>query len=709
MDLLWIIAGGLTPLAVAYSLGRLFFREAPDVLALATGAVIESLVIFCLLAAGIATPMMFVLLGGAGLLPLLWLRPRVSAPMPGGPVLLVFGVYGVFYLVHALAPEIQPDAASYHLGLVSEYARTGGFPDRVGFFEMLPQGMEMLFLFAFTIGKHSGAKLVHFGFLLATVPLMLELGRRVKLRDSLTAAAAALYFCAPVVGVSGTSGYNDAALVFFTLAALLALIDRCAAAAGLLAGFCYAIKMNGLLVPALAALYLVSTRRWRTLITVSAAAAAVIAPWMIRNTLAAGNPIAPLGNALFPTQYFHLTMEQSLANDWRHYEGVDARSIPWELAAGSKLQGSFGAVFLLLPLGLLALRERVGRWSWLAAGLLAIPWLSNQGARFLMPSLPFLSLTLATGLERLARPALWGCVALHAALCLPPAASRYESADAWRLRGFPWQAALRLESEHDYLSREVWEYQLTDLLREKTRPGEATFALLGIPNAYIDRPIVDWWQSALADRVMDTLKLASFYANTPFYDLRAEWPAAMFKGFRFRLTTAHPGEWDLNEIHLYSGPDRIYSSPQWQLGGWPNPWEAPMTFDDNLASRWRTWTPMRPGMFVEVLLDRPQRVSCVTLSSHSPVYGTPVEVYGLGLDGAWKLLSADPPKTLRPREDLRRAAIRYLKRNGIRHILAPASTSGVWQLGKVLVEEHREWGLEDSGERGPVHLLSVAQ
>ena len=85
----------------------------------------------------------------------------------------------------------------------------------------------------------------------------------------------------------------------------------------------------------------------------------------------------------------------------------------------------------------------------------------------------------------------------------------------------PWRAALRLESEHDYLSREIWEYQLTDLLREKTRPGEATLALMLIPNAYTDRPIVDWWQSALADRLVDTLKLASFYADAPFYDLRA--------------------------------------------------------------------------------------------------------------------------------------------------------------------------------------------
>src|SRR5207245_10007235 len=114
-----------------------------------------------------------------------------------------------------------------------------------------PQGMELLFLFAFAIGMYSAAKLVHFGFLLATVPLMIELGRRMRLSDRLSGAAAAFYFCAPVVGITGSSTYNDAASVFFTLATLLTLLlwkqegeARYLLAAGLLAGFCYANKMN---------------------------------------------------------------------------------------------------------------------------------------------------------------------------------------------------------------------------------------------------------------------------------------------------------------------------------------------------------------------------------------------------------------------------------------------------------------------------------
>jgi len=501
--------------------------------------------------------------------------------------------------------------------------------------------------------------------------------------------------------------------VFFTLATLLALLlwkqdgnDRYLLAAGLLAGFCYAIKMNGILAPLLASAFVLATaRRVRPPLALWAAALIVIAPWMIRNTLVAGNPISPLGNSIFPTPYFHLAMEKALTYDWRHYEGFSLRSAPWELTAGSKLQGNFGPIFLLLPIGLLSLRRDVGRLAWLVGALLAIPWLSNQGARFLMPSLPFFALALAMSLDALAPAALWAAVAIHAVTCWPAVAAMYQSPDAWRLRELPWRAALRLEPESDYLSREVWEYQLVDLLRDKTRPGETTLALLGIPSAYTDRPIVDWWQSALADRLIDTLKLASFYSGAPFYDVRAEWPAGLFKGLRFRLTTPHTGEWDLSEIHLHSGADRVYSSPQWQLRGWPNPWEAPVAFDGNLASRWRSWEPMRPGMFIEVLFDRPQLLTSATLSSHSPVYNVPVQFYGLGADEVWKLLSANPAAALRQKEDLRRAATRYLKRSGIDYILAPASTSGVWQLGRILVEQHREWGLEDVGERGPVHLL----
>src|SRR5258708_6654791 len=230
--------------------------------------------------------------------------------------------------------------------------------------------------------------------------------------------------------------------------------------------------MNGILVPLLAAAFVASARRLRPLLALAATALLAIAPWMIRNAMVAGNPVSPLGNAIFPTQYFHLPMEQALVAGWRHYPGVSLATAPRELTVGSKLQGTFGPVFLLLPIVLLALRCTLGRWIWLAAALLAIPWLSNEGARFLMPSLPFFALALAISLDRLAPALLWGCLAIHAVTCWPAVAATWQGPEAWRLRQLPWRAALRLESEHDYLSRFMGESSLVDLLRQKTGPAE---------------------------------------------------------------------------------------------------------------------------------------------------------------------------------------------------------------------------------------------
>ena len=85
---------------------------------------------------------------------------------------VIFGMYGLWYFVNALAPEIMPDGITYHLGLPYEYVRLGGFPDRIAFYDLVPQGMEMLYTVAFAFGRHSAAKLVEFSLFLGTLPLI---------------------------------------------------------------------------------------------------------------------------------------------------------------------------------------------------------------------------------------------------------------------------------------------------------------------------------------------------------------------------------------------------------------------------------------------------------------------------------------------------------------------------------------------------------
>ena len=168
MPLARILSGAAFAIAASYSLGRICLRRipAPKIMALPVGAAILSLLVFLLLLTGAAFATSFLAFGVCALILQLWRHhlpkpnvkhepvDRISAWILTG----IFSAYGALYLVHALAPEIQPDALYYHLGQVSEYSRLGKFPAHIDFYSVLPQGMEMVYLFAFAFGQHPAAK-----------------------------------------------------------------------------------------------------------------------------------------------------------------------------------------------------------------------------------------------------------------------------------------------------------------------------------------------------------------------------------------------------------------------------------------------------------------------------------------------------------------------------------------------------------------------
>ncbi|MBK9170079.1 MAG: hypothetical protein IPM24_21820 [Bryobacterales bacterium] len=708
-----IVLSALVPLAAAWGFGSLVTagRRVPFVVSLGVGAVIESTAVFLLLAAGIANAWTLGAVAAGGIALLFRWRAMPLAlpaldPVTRGLFAAVLAAYGGLYFIHGLAPEIQPDGLTYHLGIVADYARSGALHAHPGFFEMLPQGMEMLYLVAFVFGKHSAAKLVHLAFLLATPPLMLTIGTKLGLPSYVPPAAALLYFATPIVGLNGASSYNDAALVFFVLGAAYLLLEERWALAGLCGGFCFAIKYSGALYPAAALLGLIALRRWRGAISFAAAAAFVAAPWIVRNAIVTGNPLAPMFNAWFPNPYFHAASEALLRTNWRlYYEGFRLAEAPWQLTLGGKLQGIYGPFFWIAPLALWALRKSHGRWLWLAAAVCAVPWFSNHGARFLMPALPFLTMALALTLPR---PAVWAAVAAHAVLSWPAVLALYEQPHTWRLKETPFAAAFRSESEHAYLSR-LEEYQIADMVRESTQPGDTIYFLMDAARAYLDRPVVEYWQSTLGERLLDTLKVASHYARADFYDVRGQWSPRDITGLRFRLKDAHPGEWCIHDVRVESGEDRIFNSPQWQLRGWPNPWELPAALDQNIASRWRSWEPMQIGMYAEIVFDRPQRTTGAVFASHTPVYGVGFEIYGRDLAGEWKTLAPEAGVEERVALEMRPAAARYLRSNGIRYVLAPTEYGGAWQVGRPLVEHAPLWGFEKVNERGSFVLLEVPE
>ncbi len=713
-DLAYILFGAAFLLVSACSLGSFLVRPAvPFAVTLAVGCAVLSTAIFLLLLSGAANRVWFTILGliALGIGALGPGRNKVLLPKAPPLYFLIFFCYGLLYLVHALAPEIQPDGITYHLGLVKEYARLGAFPNRIGFFEILPHGVELLYLFGTVFGGFSSAKLVHFALLAASATLIGPIGRRAGLSSAQTIAAAAFYFCAPVVGVSGTASYTDAALVLFTLTAFYLLLawkqdgdDRLLPLAGLAAGFCYSVKFTGLLVFGLALLY--SLRKPARAALLAIPGALMIAPWVIRAWWLTANPFAPLMNRWFHNPYFHIATERDLAESLRGYHVSTLWSVPFDLTIGSALQGVIGPLFLLLPLALMALRVRQGRILWLAATVLALPWLFNWGTRFLMPSLPFFALALAVALPS---RALWAAALFHAISCWPAIQTFWESPDNWRLRGFPLAAALRIQPEQEYLRRNLWEFRLAKFIEANTRPGDPIFALITPAWAYLDREIIDNWHSPAGERLLDTLRLAWRTDRMRLLDVTATWPERPLMGLRFLAAEGSTREMCIHEVIPLTGDPSSAANPRWGVRSLPDPAGAPYAIDGNFATHWRTWEPARAGMYLEVDFQLPVSLRGVTLTTHGP-YGDPrVEVDGRDVSGRWHALATSQPPALRPAENLRWAAIAALRAAGIRYILAPTGSDGFDLIGSTMANEPWRCGLREVASYESVHLFQIPQ
>ncbi len=692
----------------------------PHVLRLGLGGAILSTIVFALMAAQSATPLVFGSLGAAAIAAAALSQKVQSEPVP---VLedrtlricsyAILAVYAVFYGVHALTPETQPDAATYHLGLVAEAIRHGGFPGRVGFYEMLPQGAEMLYAFAFAFGKHSAAKTVHFGFLIATIPLIMALGKRLGLDARVSIGGALLYCCAPVTGIVGTSGYNDAMQVFFVLMCAWCLLAwqqsdefRYLWPAGIAAGFCYAIKVPGLLVCVLGVLFiLLAKRRIAPALVFSISVLAMLLPWFWRGLSMTGNPMAPLFNGLFPNPYFSVLVEQHLAGVWKRYEALSALGYIGELTIyGRALQGLYGPVFLLAPLGLLALRRPVGRVLWIAAAALAIPWYFNVGARFLLMSIPFITLALAASLPRIALPAV---LILHALAGLPPVLDLYSDHYAWKLRNLPWKAALRIQPEREYLQRETSDFYAAWMVDKNTEAGERVLDLRGIPYAYSHFEPVNYWHHLVGIQLSDALRVAGLEGDNAMFDVDANWPEEALAGVRFRLNASGDTAWKVLEAQLHSKDQTISVSREWKFSSSSNPWGVPAAFDGYHASAWTSFDAGQNGMYLEVHFDQSIAISGARVTCLRTGLAPDIGMQGLTASGEWTTLAQKGKVTWRPRQELRLSATRLIKKAGINWVLVPIDDDGMGSLGRKMVKEPAAWGLEEVASVLEYHLMRV--
>lgn len=702
LETLRILGAASVIVAASIGLGRALWNWRPPsfALALVSGTAALSVLFFGLLAAGFYRPpaiwavLILSIAAGTWKISLRnWHRP----PWWAAGIALI---YAAFYLVHALAPEIQPDGAGYHLGMPSQWLANGGFTHRIGFFELLPLGIETLYGAAMVLGGPSSAKLVHLAFLGFSCALILQISRRLGICSNAAWAAALLFALAPVTGISSTSAYTDAAMVCAHLALLALLLDwrakpsaPLALHVGLAAGLCYAIKMSGA-IPAMAAFLFILCRRRAAHAFVSAGAAALVsAPWAVRAWWLTSNPIAPLGNAWFDNDAFSAASEWALADYLRTYGLAAWSDIPRQLlVSGESLQGLLGPVFILAPVALIALRRQAGRWLLAAAAVAALPWAMNIGARFLMPPMPFLALALVSVLPLRLLPAL---LTLHAALSLPMMMDRYSGPHAWRLKGLPWQAAFRLVTEHDYLRKTYLEYNVARMVSRNVRPGEELLDLVGVPLLYSNTPAHGPLPAVVFDQMAQAMAVASMPVPDSLVEARYENNSRFLRGVRVRFSGESKSDASVVELRLERHGQALAPPRYWFLRAWPMPQDAALAIDGNMGTRWRSYQGGKTGHFLEFLFDRPIPFDAIRIVTPATGDGKAnIDVYGLGMEHAWHQLPRRCPPALLPRRTLRADASAFLRSKGIRWIIAPTHESGHGPVGRSLMEYPNAWGVD---------------
>jgi hypothetical protein len=695
------------------------------------GAAVLNLAVFFLCCVQLAYPVVFAMLGAGAAGVWIWrikLRFQKLSYSCNYLLVLVFAISFLLYFFNSMAPEASPDGAGYHLGFVARYFREHGFHAITwNIYASLSEGAEMLFLFAFAFGKHSAAAMVHFAFLVALVWQMIAYSRRAGFAVP-GICAALLVFASPVVGIDGSSAYNDVALacVAFTLFCLLQLWDaerstRLLILIGLVAGFGYAVKYTA----CLGVLYAIGFVAWksrnqvlgaawdvaghgsapRNAAIVAACAAVMVLPWMIKNWIWVQNPLSPFFNNIFPNPYVTSSFESGFRLDMATYDLPSRWMIPWAVTTSGRLDGVLGPVFLLAPIALLSLRLREGRQLLLAAAVFGATYFSNIGARFLIAPLPFVALAmiLALGNGAFGRTAALALALLHAVISWPALVLKYAAPGVWAIeRKIPFREALRLKPPQDYLQAHLAHFGIDQMIERSTAPGATIFSYQAIPEAYTSRRILTDYESAANHNDGITLWTAFSAAWRPTLLVRFTFARQPLRAIRVVQTTSGRGEWRIHELRAFDGAAPIPRN-RWQATANPCPWGIESAFDNNLVTFWKCGDRLRPGMYVEVDFNGVPAADSVLIETAPNQPGMRLRLMGQDPAGQWKARAGEPDILYADAPELRRAAVQELKRRGIGYVLLFDADMAAADFG----QNAALWGVREVGQSDGARLYEL--
>jgi len=350
------------------------------------------------------------------------------------PVLGLLAGITVICLLAALAPETGFDALNYHLGTPRLYIASHQIVETenlAGYSH--PLAVDMLYVFAWLVHSSLAAKLVHFALGILTAAGCWVFCRRYAAPGS-GPLAALLFLASPIVMFLSQSAYADLGLAFFALLTLFAVfrwvdsgIRNWIVLGGVYAGLSLGAKYMGAAVVAAAAVAILVARKPRRhalldLALFCAVTLLVFAPWIIKNWIMTGNPVAPALADVIPTRGFSSPDYDRLVQLTRSWHGYSGSLLDWVLTPWRQtfrpdiFHGSPGFAYLVLfPVALiLSWRDRWMRLMTLCviAGYLSL-LVGTATTRFFVLVFPWISILIAGALwRRPARRPAWSRVAL---------------------------------------------------------------------------------------------------------------------------------------------------------------------------------------------------------------------------------------------------------------------------------------------------------
>ena len=680
------------------------------------GAACLSVIVLLLGVAGLAYPWVFLAVGFSWIAiaykfkALHWTSERLPPLERPWSILFaaLYGVFAILYLGNALSPEVSADGTLFHVALPALYSRAHQIPPiTTNFLASFPEGMEMLFLFAFAFARHSAAAMVHLLFALMLPLGMLSYARRVGF-PAAGVFAGLLFFLSPAAGQNGSVAYVDVAVatvvfamfyllqIWWTEQDLSLLIPL-----GCLAGFGYSIKYTaGLAVPYALAAIAFRLRRgqkpfWKPCATLALSAASLMLPWMIKNAIVVHNPVSPFANRVFRNPYLYVSTENMYARNMSSLHEMSLPKLPYEVTTrGGITQGFVGPIFLLAPLALFALASPAGRQLLCAALVFLVGFASYPVARLLLPALPFISLALGLVISRW-RLAAAGLVLLHAILSWPAVFPKYARREAVRLEFPDWRAALRLTPETEFLNRHLAEYSLEQLLESNMASGDRAFSFRGFSQAYHSRAVLVEWQSALGTRLAEALRAAMEASFQPVERHDFHFPPRALTSIRLIQTTHTNPQWSISELRFFHNGSEVARSPAWRLHAWPNPWDVQLAFDSSPLTRWSSREDARPGMFVEVDFGGSQTIDEVRADCTPDQSETRMSLDGI--PATLDVTHVDMPARLR------RAAVEQLERSGVQWLVVHDLDPGA----RDFQTRQPQWGITLAGSAARFHLYRL--